>query len=101
MKGAKDRLRRCRGVMFDLDGTIYLGDGLLPGAAEVVARLRETGRRVLFVSNKPIASRESYAEKLRRLGVPCEAGDVLNSLLVLVSYQGCGSRACYVSRTGA
>ena len=41
------------GYVFDLDGTVYLGDEPLPGAVRVLARLRELGRRVVFVSNHP------------------------------------------------
>ena len=40
-----------RGYLFDLDGTIYLGEALLPGAKAVVAGLRDAGRRVAFLSN--------------------------------------------------
>src|SRR4029450_764333 len=41
------------GYVFDLDGTVYLGDELLPGAARLLARLRELGRRGGVVSHKP------------------------------------------------
>jgi ribonucleotide monophosphatase NagD (HAD superfamily) len=56
------------GFIFDLDGTIYLGERLLPGAAAAIAALRAAGRRLCFLSNKPIQSRQDYAEKLTRLG---------------------------------
>ena len=63
-----DRLRELladkQGWLFDLDGTLYLGDALIPGADAVVARLRERGARVGFLTNKPIATRVSYAENL-------------------------------------
>ncbi|HEY6104110.1 MAG TPA: HAD family hydrolase, partial [bacterium] len=36
------------GYVLDLDGTVYLGDSLLPGAKEVLHELREAGRPVLF-----------------------------------------------------
>ncbi|HKZ06837.1 MAG TPA: HAD-IIA family hydrolase [Methylomirabilota bacterium] len=75
-----------RGWLFDLDGTIYLGERLLPGAAEVVAALRQEGRRVAFLSNKPLETRADYARKLTRLGVPAEADDVINSSLVLARH---------------
>ena len=38
------------GYIFDLDGTIYLGDSLLPEAAEVVSALRQSGALIVFVS---------------------------------------------------
>ena len=75
-----------RGWLFDLDGTVYLGERLIPGAAEAVAALREAGRRVAFLSNKPLQTRADYAAKLSRLGVPAAADDVINSSLVLARH---------------
>ena len=39
--------------LFDLDGTIYLGDQLLPGARRLIEALRERGLPVRFLSNNP------------------------------------------------
>jgi HAD superfamily hydrolase (TIGR01450 family) len=75
-----------RGWLFDLDGTIYLGERLIPGAGETIAALRADGRRVLFLSNKPLETRDAYARKLTRLGIPAGPDDVLNSSLVLARY---------------
>jgi len=75
-----------RGWLFDLDGTVYRGEALIPGAPEVIAALRESQRKVLFLSNKPIQTREEYARKLTRLGIPAAAEDVINSSLVLARY---------------
>jgi arabinose operon protein AraL len=75
-----------RGWLLDLDGTIYLGESLVPGAAETVAALRADGRRVAFLSNKPLQTRADYAQKLTRLGVPAAADDVVNSSLVLARH---------------
>lgn len=77
-----------RGYIFDLDGTVYRGERLLPGARETIAGLRAAGRRVVFLSNKPIDTRESYARKLRHLGVPTRTEDVINSSFVLARYLG-------------
>lgn len=86
------------GFIFDLDGTIYLGERLLPGAAAAIAALRAAGRRLCFLSNKPIQSRQDYAEKLTRLGVPTGLEEVINSSYVLARYlarQAPGAR-CFV-----
>src|SRR5438132_13199654 len=72
-----------RGWLFDLDGTVYRGEALIPGAAESIAALRAAGRRVAFLSNKPLDTRAGYTEKLTRLGIPAVADDVINSSLVL------------------
>ena len=44
-------LRDLRGFAFDLDGTIWEGPALLPGAIELVADLRAAGLGVVFASN--------------------------------------------------
>jgi arabinose operon protein AraL len=75
-----------RGWLFDLDGTVYVGEQLIPGAGEVIEALRAAGRRVAFLSNKPLQTREEYALKLARLGVPAQPDDVINSSLVLARH---------------
>jgi len=72
--------------LFDLDGTIYLGTDLLPGAAELVSTLRAQGARVLFVSNNPTRSPQDYADKLTRLGIPTGHEDVYTSLVATVAW---------------
>jgi arabinose operon protein AraL len=75
-----------RGWLFDLDGTVYRGEALVPGADETIAVLRADGRRVAFLSNKPLETRDDYARKLTRLGVPAAPDDVVNSSLVLARH---------------
>jgi HAD superfamily hydrolase (TIGR01457 family) len=75
-----------KGFIFDLDGTVYLSDALIPGADRVIRRLREEGRKVVFLSNKPVETREAYAAKLTRLGIPTPAAEVINSSFVMVRY---------------
>ncbi len=78
--------RLYRGYAVDLDGTVYLGDTLIPGADRAIEALREAGARVVFLSNNPLHTREDYAAKLTRLGIPTDPEDVINSSLVLVRY---------------
>ncbi len=75
-----------KGFIFDLDGTIYRGDTLIPGADKVIRLLRESGRKVVFLSNKPIQTREDYASKLTRLGIPTQPDEVINSTFVMTNY---------------
>ena len=49
------------GYIFDLDGTVYLGNALLPRAGETLLALRARGLRTIFVSNNPTHAREDYA----------------------------------------
>jgi HAD superfamily hydrolase (TIGR01450 family) len=75
-----------RGYVFDLDGTVYLGDELLPGAGRLLARLRELDRRVAFVSNNPTRDPEMYVDKLRRLGVEASVPEVLNTVVTMTRW---------------
>jgi NagD protein len=75
-----------KGFIFDLDGTIYLSDRLIPGADRVVRRIREKGGRVVFLTNKPLQTREVYSDKLTRLGIPTQPEEVVNSTLVMIHY---------------
>ncbi len=75
-----------KGYLLDLDGTVYLGEKLIPGADRAVAELRRRGRRIVFLSNKPLHSRADYAEKLSRLGVPATVDDVVHSSYVVARY---------------
>ena len=54
--------------IFDLDGTCYLGDSLLPTVEETIGRLRELGKRTVFLSNNPTHTREEYATRLTLAG---------------------------------
>jgi arabinose operon protein AraL len=75
-----------RGWLLDLDGTVYRGDTLIPGADVAIAALRAAGRRVAFLSNKPLETRADYARKLTTLGIPTATDDVINSSLVLARH---------------
>ena len=74
------------GYVVDLDGTVYLGDEPLPGAVDTLARIRDAGSRLVFLTNNPLRSAASYAERLRRLGVRAEEREVVTPLAVLTGY---------------
>lgn len=67
--------------LFDLDGTVYLGDTLLPGARETVLGLREAGIPVRFLSNNPTRSPAEYAQKLEHMGLPTPVEEITNTVV--------------------
>lgn len=71
------------GFIFDLDGTVYLGDAALPGSVACLRELRARGKQTLFVTNKPLDPRETYAAKLTRLGIPTTPRAIITSAFVL------------------
>ena len=72
--------------VFDLDGTVYLGDELLPGARRLVGKLREMGKKVVFLSNNPTKDPRMHAEKLTRLGIPTQEEAVVNTVVTMTRW---------------
>lgn len=79
-------LDRYRGFALDLDGTVYLGDALLPGAQQTIEAIRASGRPLVYLTNKPLEPSTEYAAKLTRLGLPTTGDEVISSLDAMVDY---------------
>jgi len=75
------------GIILDLDGTVYRGGRLIPGAAEAVEELRRRGHPLVFVTNA-LESSDYLAARLARFGVSAEPDEVVNASSVLVRYLG-------------
>jgi HAD superfamily hydrolase (TIGR01458 family) len=56
-------------ILLDVDGVLHVSGAPIPGAADAVARLREAGHRLRFVTNSTTRSRRSLSEELRSFGV--------------------------------
>lgn len=82
----REPTRLFESYVFDLDGTLYLGDELLPGAAHLVHELRNHGRRVVFCSNNPTRTPQQYADKLTALGIPTQLSDVITTSMTTVRW---------------
>jgi HAD superfamily hydrolase (TIGR01457 family) len=72
--------------LLDLDGVVYRGTEVVPGAARALARLRESGRRVLFLTNNSARTPEQIVEKLEGLGVAADPGEVVTSAQALAGF---------------
>lgn len=87
--GAWSRSRPPRlfaGYVVDLDGTVYLGDEPVSGAVETLARIRDAGSRLVFLTNSTLRSAASNAARLRGFGVRADEREVVTPLAVLVDY---------------
>ena len=76
-------LSRLRGFVFDLDGCVWTGNVLSPGAGETLAALGAAGRRLAFISNNSRATGADLAARLRGLGVSVADEDVLTPLDII------------------
>ncbi len=71
---------------FDLDGTIFIGDLLLPGVRQTLQYLREHGKQVLFLSNTTIRTREECRNRLRLMGIEVRTEEVVTAASVSAVY---------------
>ena len=84
--GLDESLDGIAAVFLDLDGTIYLGDGLIEGASQFLDRLEQHGIRRFFLSNNSSKSVSQYLEKLRGMGIVATEGEILLSTHDLISW---------------
>ena len=72
--------------LLDLDGTVYLEEELLPGAAEFLAWVRETGGAVRYLTNNSSRGVDAGLEKMHRLGVAAKREEFLTAVEATVYY---------------
>jgi HAD superfamily hydrolase (TIGR01457 family) len=68
-------------ILLDLDGVIYRGDDPVAHAADVLARLRQEGASLRFLTNNSSRTTAQVADKLRGLGVDARPEEVVTSAL--------------------
>lgn len=93
------KLSECRLFLLDMDGTLYLGDEVFPGAVDFVRCVSETGRKYIYLTNNSSRAGEDYVNRLRRLGFPCERENVFTSGMATAMYlreNHPGAKVCLV-----
>ena len=85
MNNLKDLLG-ARLFLLDMDGTLYLGDDVFPGAVDFIHTLADTGRQYIYLTNNSSRAGTDYITRLRRLGFPCEAENVFTSGMATALY---------------
>src|SRR6185503_8906244 len=83
MSPTRRTLREMRGLVFDLDGCVWTGEVLTPGAGEVLSHIRRQGKGLCFLTNNSRARARTMQAKLERLGVPAKEAEVLTPLEIL------------------
>jgi 4-nitrophenyl phosphatase len=78
-------------VLCDLDGVVWLAHQPIPGSVEAIARIRDVGCRVVFVTNNSAARLAEHEAALAAIGVPAH-GDVLTSAMAAAGLVQAGDR---------
>jgi len=73
---AMDIVRTSKGILFDLDGVLWLGNHPIPGVAAVLQRLRDEGKKVMFVSNTSSRSKAKCLWVFEQMGVDVDPSEV-------------------------
>ena len=62
------KLQNCELFLFDMDGTLYLGDEVYEGAHELMQDLPALGKQYIYLTNNSSRAGIDYISRLRRLG---------------------------------
>ena len=76
---AHERLAQLRHIVFDMDGTIYLGRTLFKETIPFLALLRDLGIGYTFVTNNSSKSRAGYVDHLHEMGIVAPPDSVVTS----------------------
>lgn len=72
--------------IFDLDGTLFWGEEPIPGASKALAKLRQAGAGIRFLTNNSSQTRDTYVSKLQRLGFEAHSHEVYSSAIGTAAY---------------
>ncbi|MBQ3548071.1 MAG: HAD-IIA family hydrolase [Clostridia bacterium] len=72
-------LKNVKLFLFDMDGTLYLGNILYDFTIELLNTIKETGSKYLFMTNNSSKSVTAYIEKLQKLGITATKEDFITS----------------------
>lgn len=86
VKLIREKLAAKRGFICDMDGVLYHGNRLLPGAGTFVQWLHDQEKRFLFLTNSSARSPRELQQKLERLGVRVDAEHFYTSALATASF---------------
>lgn len=98
-RGELTELTAVRIVLCDLDGVVWLAHRAIPGSADAIARLRISGRRVLFVTNNSMSTVAEQEAALAAVDVPA-TGDVVTSAMAGASLVHPGERVLVAAGPG-
>lgn len=77
---------RYSGFMIDMDGTVYKGGNLIPGATDFIAALKDKGIPFVFLTNNSSGPRVRYYDKLIRMGFDVGPENVLTSMTATIRF---------------
>lgn len=78
--------RKINLFLFDMDGTLYLGDRLYEFTPELLEKIRRAGKKYLFMTNNSSKSVADYVKKLANMGIEATEDDFSTSSQATAHY---------------
>ena len=75
----KQTIQNLKLYLFDMDGTLYLGDQLFSFTIDLLKKIKETGGMYMFMTNNSSKSVAAYIEKLAKLGIDADEEEFITS----------------------
>ena len=94
------KLKNCKLFLFDMDGTLYLGDNVYDGAIELMEDLPNLGKKYIYLTNNSSRAGTDYITRLIRLGFPCLPENVFTSGMATGMYLNQTHPGCKVYLVG-
>ena len=82
----KALIKQIKLYLFDMDGTLYLGDRLFDFSSPLLEKIKENGGRYMFMTNNSSKSVSAYIEKLAGMGIAATPEEFITSSQATAHY---------------
>ncbi len=90
-----------KGILIDLDGVMYTGDRVIPGAADALEYLKKKGYPIRYLSNTTRKNRKTIQRRLSQFGFDVDTGEIFTPAAAAVAFlSGLKSQCCHFLITG-
>ena len=83
--------------LFDMDGTVYLGNRLFDGTTELLEKITSDGGKYVFITNNSSKGIEDYVKKVTAMGIKADESEVRELLSTLGIADRLNSLPCQLS----
>jgi HAD superfamily hydrolase (TIGR01458 family) len=81
-----NQLTKIKGILFDLDGVLYVGNAPIAGAVDAVKKLRNSGKVCRFVTNTSTLSLKSLHQKIQNLGFDIPLHEIISAPQAAINF---------------
>ncbi|MGQ9856183.1 MAG: HAD-IIA family hydrolase [Fervidobacterium sp.] len=100
-ENAKERIRKCKLFILDIDGTFYISGKLFDGSKRFYEAIKSQSRKMVFLTNNSNRTLESYVEEFKNMGIEISKEQIVTAGVATAQYlyDEFGSKKVYVVGT--